>query len=89
MMGSIMRPNSPHTVAQLVDANSIMGKMTLCQFLHAHINVFVPLLVCVCVCGREVATLLQTVQIYLYANWILVKPAVGLPTSHLVKLSWS
>lgn len=53
MMGSIMRPNSPHTVAQFVNANSIMGKMTLCQFLHAHINVFVPLLVCVCVCVWE------------------------------------
>lgn len=31
----------------------------------------------ICVCGWEVVTLLQTVQIYLYANWILVKQAGG------------
>lgn len=37
-------------------------------------------IVSVCVSVWQVVTLLQTVQIYLYANWILVKRAGGLRT---------
>lgn len=33
---------------------------------------------CVCVCLNEEETLLHRVQIYLYANWILVK-RLGMP----------
>lgn len=91
-MGGIKLPNAPHTVGRFINANAIMGKETLYQFLYAHINVCCTLCACACVhvCEWEVVTLLQTVQIYLYANWTLVKRA-GAPhgLSLLVKPSWS
>lgn len=43
MMGCIILPNAPYTVGLFINANSIMGKITLCQFVYAHINVYVPL----------------------------------------------
>lgn len=99
-MGNITFSNIPYTVDQFTNANAIMGKMTVCVCLdvspyvctsvHVHVSAYLPQCVwvfqCACDCAYKEETLLQTVQIYLYANWISVK-RFGMPhgLSSLVK----